>query len=68
MNIFKFFYTDRARLKVGDQILDVNGIDFKSISICAAINVLTSNNSLHLVVSRTGRVPAFRKRKVKIVW
>ncbi|CAD5125502.1 DgyrCDS13711 [Dimorphilus gyrociliatus] len=59
---------ERARLKVGDHILEVNGINFKSITISSAINVLTNHNLLRMVVSRTGRVPAFRKRKVKIVW
>ncbi|KAM4695895.1 whirlin [Rhinophrynus dorsalis] len=51
---------ESAGLKVGDQILDVNGLSFLSIPHDEAVNVLRSSRHLMMTVRDVGRIPHAR--------
>ncbi|XP_069799495.1 whirlin [Dendropsophus ebraccatus] len=51
---------ESAGLKVGDQILDVNGISFLSIPHDEAVRILRSSRHLMMTVRDVGRIPHAR--------
>ncbi|XP_076022127.1 PDZ domain-containing protein 7a, partial [Genypterus blacodes] len=58
----------QAGLFVGDQLVEVNGVNLKSITMSSAVKVLTGNNRLRMVVRRTGKIPGIRFSKEKTTW
>ncbi|CAH1783941.1 unnamed protein product [Owenia fusiformis] len=59
---------DECGLQVGDQILEVNSINFERLGSSSAIKVLTSTNRLKMVIKRTGHIPGFKFAKEKVSW
>ena len=49
---------EKSGLKVGDQIINVNGIDFSRVSHSSAVLVLKSHDNLKIEVRNTGILPA----------
>ena len=49
---------EKSGLKVGDQIINVNGIDFSRVSHSSAVLVLKSHDNLKIEVKNTGILPA----------
>lgn len=48
-----------GKLQVGDQILEVNGIDTKNMTHASAINIIRQGgNTVRLLVKRTRKVPS----------
>ncbi|KAF7657416.1 hypothetical protein LDENG_00026810 [Lucifuga dentata] len=58
----------QADLRVGDKLMEVNGISLESITMSSAVKVLTGNNRLRMVVRRVGKVPGIRYSKEKTTW
>jgi len=56
---------DHAGLKIGDQILEVNGFRFEGISHVEAVEVIKSSQMLILTVKYTGKIPQeiYRSRR-----
>ncbi|XP_076008437.1 PDZ domain-containing protein 7-like [Genypterus blacodes] len=59
---------EEAGLRVGDKLVEVNGISLESITMSSAVKVLTGNNRLRMVVRRVGKVPGIRYSKEKTTW
>ncbi|XP_018428472.1 PREDICTED: whirlin isoform X2 [Nanorana parkeri] len=59
---------ESAGLKVGDQILDVNGISFLSIPHDEAVRILRSSRHLIMTVKDVGRVPHARTTVDETQW
>ncbi|XP_056152860.1 PDZ domain-containing protein 7-like [Lampris incognitus] len=59
---------ERADLRVGDKLVEVNGVSLESITMSSAVKVLTGNNRLRMVVRRVGKVPGIRYSKEKTTW
>lgn len=49
---------EKSGLKVGDQIINVNGIDFSRVSHSSAVLVLKSHDNLKIEVKNSGIMPA----------
>ncbi|XP_072293584.1 PDZ domain-containing protein 7a [Eucyclogobius newberryi] len=58
----------QAGLRVGDKLVEVNGVSMESITMSSAVKVLTGNNRLRMVVRRVGKIPGIRYSKEKITW
>lgn len=54
---------DRGGLEVGDQLVDVNGINFEWISHESAVMVVKTFDRLEMVLRSTGRVPELKSGK-----
>ena len=50
----------KQNLLVGDQVIEVNGIDFEHIAHSSAVSLLASLNKVKMVVRSTVKVPSFR--------
>ena len=66
-------HSDAARrgLRVGDKIVEVNGIEFNRIAHSSAVKVLKSGatgSSLKMTVLSTGRVPSLQIDRNSFVW
>ena len=59
---------ERCGLLVGDQIIDVNGISFESITHSSAVLVLKSHDDLKVVVRSIGRIPGQKISKNSFIW
>ncbi|XP_055006335.1 LOW QUALITY PROTEIN: PDZ domain-containing protein 7 [Boleophthalmus pectinirostris] len=59
---------EEAGLRVGDKLVEVNGISLESITMSSAVKVLTGSNRLRMVVRRVGKVPGIRYSKEKTTW
>ena len=59
---------ERCGLLVGDQITDVNGISFESITHSSAVLVLRSHDDLKIVVKSVGRVPGQKISENSFIW
>ncbi|CAL8282014.1 unnamed protein product [Merluccius merluccius] len=59
---------EQADLRVGDKLVEVNGVSLESITMSSAVKVLTGNNRLRMVVRRVGKVPGIRYSKEKTTW
>ncbi|KAM5145315.1 whirlin [Mantella aurantiaca] len=59
---------ESSGLKVGDQILDVNGISFLSIPHDEAVRILRSSRHLIMTVKDVGRVPHARTTVDETQW
>ncbi|XP_029934439.1 PDZ domain-containing protein 7 [Myripristis murdjan] len=59
---------EQAGLRVGDKLVEVNGVSLESITMSSAVKVLTGNNRLRMVVRRVGKVPGIRYSKEKTTW
>ena len=60
--------TDKADLRVGDHILEVNKMVFNPIALSSAIHVLTEGSRLKLIVRRVGKIPNFISAKERTSW
>ncbi|XP_074655766.1 whirlin-like [Tubulanus polymorphus] len=63
-----FSVTENAGLKVGDQILDVNGRSFLDISHSEAVQVLKSSKHMMLTIKDVGRLPYARTTYDQTQW
>lgn len=63
LHIYFFFFA-----KVGDQILDVNGLSFLNISHKKAVKVLKSTKNMILTLKDIGRLPFTRVTHDKTKW
>ena len=59
---------EKAGLKVGDQIVRVNNIDFERVSHSSAVLVLTSHDNLKIEVKNVGQVPGQVLQRDSFVW
>ncbi|KAI6660960.1 Whirlin-like [Oopsacas minuta] len=66
--IEKRMLADKCGLKPGDQILEVNGIDFTNIPHSTAVKVLKSRGNLNLMVQRVGLIPRDRSGETHFIW
>ncbi|XP_063077037.1 PDZ domain-containing protein 7-like [Engraulis encrasicolus] len=57
-----------AGLRVGDKLVEVNGVSLENISMGSAVKVLTGNQRLRMVVRRVGKVPGIRYSREKTTW
>lgn len=55
-------------LKIGDQIIECNGIDFEHITHTSAVKLLSSITKVKLVVKSEGRLPEFNEVKAGFSW
>ncbi|KAL4612928.1 PDZ domain-containing protein 7 [Arapaima gigas] len=58
----------RVDLRVGDQLVEVNGVPLDGITISSAVKVLTGRNRVHMVVRRVGKVPEVWHSTEKTTW
>nr|XP_020822520.1 PDZ domain-containing protein 7 isoform X4 [Phascolarctos cinereus] len=56
---------ERAGLRVGDKITEVNGLSLESTTMSSAVKVLTGSSRLSMMVRRMGRVPGIKFSKEK---
>jgi len=59
---------EKAGLKVGDQIVQVNNIDFERVSHSSAVLVLTSHDNLKIEVKNVGQVPGQILKRDSFMW
>lgn len=59
---------EKSGLKVGDQIVNVNGIDFNRISHSSAVLVLKSHDNLRIEVKNRGIMPGQKTDRNSILW
>lgn len=59
---------EKYGLQVGDQIFNVNGISFESITHSSAVLVLKSHDDLRITVRSAGRIPGHKLSKDVFVW
>lgn len=59
---------EKCGLKVGDQIMNVNGIDFSRVSHSSAVLVLKSHDNLKIEVKNTGIMPGQKTDGNSILW
>ena len=59
---------EKSGLKVGDQIVNVNGIDFSRVSHSSAVLVLKSHDNLRIEVKNTGIMPGQKMDRNSILW
>ncbi|XP_033756926.1 uncharacterized protein LOC117339451 isoform X2 [Pecten maximus] len=59
---------ERHGVRVGDQILEVNGISFSNISHLNAVDVLRSETHLILTLRDMGRYPAYKELYAEYSW
>ncbi|XP_033118324.1 PDZ domain-containing protein 7-like isoform X2 [Anneissia japonica] len=55
-------------LEVGDQLIEVNNVNFENIATSSAVMVLQGSNRLRMKVKRTGKVPGFKYAREKTSW
>ncbi|XP_072312552.1 PDZ domain-containing protein 7-like [Eucyclogobius newberryi] len=55
-------------IKMGDQILDANGISFEDISHSSAVEVLKSHTHVMLTIKEAGRYPAYKEMVAEYRW
>lgn len=55
-------------LRMGDQVIECNGIDFENITHSSAVKLLSSVTKVKLVVKSEGRVPEFNEIKAGFSW
>ncbi len=63
-----FSLAEKSGLKVGDQIVKVNGIDFNRVSHSSAVLVLKSHDNLRIEVKNTGIMPGQKMDRNSILW
>ncbi|XP_074090010.1 PDZ domain-containing protein 7 [Macrotis lagotis] len=59
---------ERAGLRVGDKITEVNGLSLESTTMSSAVKMLTGSSRLSMMVRRMGRVPGIKFSKEKTTW
>lgn len=59
---------EKSGLKVGDQIVKVNGIDFNRVSHSSAVLVLKSHDNLRIEVKNRGIMPGQKMDRNSILW
>eukprot|EP00794_Sanderia_malayensis_P015946 gene15946-17549_t len=59
---------EKSGIQVGDQILNVNGVDFTEISHRDAVRVLKSHKIMNMVVKGVGKIPYSRTVLEKTEW
>ncbi|KAM6898634.1 PDZ domain-containing protein 7-like [Lycodopsis pacificus] len=55
-------------IKMGDQILDANGVSFEDISHSSAVEVLKSHTHVMLTIKEAGRYPAYKEMVAEYRW
>ncbi|XP_071947204.1 uncharacterized protein [Antedon mediterranea] len=55
-------------LELGDQLIEVNNVNFENIATSSAVMVLQGSNRLRMKVKRTGKVPGFKFAREKTSW
>ncbi|XP_076856671.1 PDZ domain-containing protein 7 isoform X2 [Brachyhypopomus gauderio] len=59
---------EQAGLRMGDKLLEVNGVSLENVSISSAVKVLTGHQRLRLVLQRVGWVPGMQVTNEKTTW
>ena len=59
---------ERSGLRVGDEILSVNGVDFLLVTCRAAAKVMGGSERKKLRVNRVAKIPVQRCKREKIAW
>ncbi len=67
-HVESFSPAEKAGLKVGDQVIRVNNIDFERVSHSSAVLVLTSHDYLKIEVKNVGQIPGQDKVTDSFVW
>ena len=67
-HVDSFSLAEKSGLKVGDQIVNVNGIDFNRVSHSSAVLVLKSHDNLRIEVKNTGIMPGQKMDRNSILW
>ena len=60
--------SDEAGLRVGDQIIEVNGINFEWLSHSSAVKVFKAFTELEMVTYNSGRLPKFEETGEAFCW
>uniref|UniRef100_A0AAV2JPV7 PDZ domain-containing protein n=1 Tax=Knipowitschia caucasica TaxID=637954 RepID=A0AAV2JPV7_KNICA len=55
-------------IKMGDQILEANGVSFEDISHSNAVEVLRGHTHVMLTIKEAGRYPAYKERVAEYGW
>ncbi|KAM4525200.1 PDZ domain-containing protein 7-like [Odontesthes bonariensis] len=55
-------------IKMGDQILAANGVNFEDISHSSAVEVLKSHTHIMLTIKEAGRYPAYKEMVAEYRW
>ncbi|KPP62434.1 hypothetical protein Z043_119385, partial [Scleropages formosus] len=58
----------RVDLRVGDQLVEVNGVPLDGVTMSGAVKVLTGRSRLRMVVRRVGKVPGIYQSTEKTTW
>lgn len=61
-------FPEAAGLRPGDQILEANGVDLEKTSSQQAAELLSSAQTLTLVIRRTRKIPEWKVTKERILW
>ena len=67
-HVDSFSLAEKSGLRVGDQIVNVNGIDFNRVSHSSAVLVLKSHDNLRVEVKNTGIMPGQKMDRNSILW
>ncbi|XP_061184785.1 uncharacterized protein LOC133192790 [Saccostrea echinata] len=59
---------ERQGVRVGDQIVEVNGVKFEDVTHARAVDVLTSQDHIIITLRDVGRYPAFKEVYGKYSW
>uniref|UniRef100_A0A8C9QYD1 PDZ domain containing 7 n=1 Tax=Scleropages formosus TaxID=113540 RepID=A0A8C9QYD1_SCLFO len=59
---------ERVDLRVGDQLVEVNGVPLDGVTMSGAVKVLTGRSRLRMVVRRVGKVPGIYQSTEKTTW
>ena len=59
---------EKCGLAVGDQLVNVNGVDFENVTHSSAVFVLKSHDELVLVVRRMGKPLGKKRMKEVLIW
>ena len=62
-SIFLHFHTEKNGLAVGDEILEVNNINFEEIAISSAIRVLQGSKRLRMTVQHNPALAQHSQRR-----
>ena len=67
-HVESFSPAEKAGLKVGDQVVRVNKIDFDRVSHTSAVLVLKSHDNLKIEVKNIGQIPGHTLQRDSFIW